>query len=92
MAETIKKQSPGKNQPKKQIVKKSSLPFTAENYYLFFAGLVFILVGYFLLGSGDVNGVVSLTFSPVILTIGYLVIIPLAILYRRKEKEETQPV
>ncbi len=74
---------------KPATLKKSSLPFTVENYFLFFAGLLCIVSGYILMGTGDVNGALSLTVSPIVLSIGYLIIIPAAILYRKKNKEET---
>lgn len=80
-----KKPSGAKAQTKKSQPKKSSLPFTRENYIIFFAGLIIILIGYVCMGTGDLNGPVSLTLSPILLTIGYLVLIPLAILYRKKE-------
>ncbi len=72
-----------KPQVKKQPGKKSSLPFTVENYYLFFAGLAIIIIGYVCMASGDVYGPLSLTVSPILVCIGYLVLIPTALLYRK---------
>jgi len=64
----------------------SELPFTRINYILFLAGLLVIILGYVLMGTGELNSVQSLSISPVVLLIGYLVIIPVAILYRKKDK------
>jgi hypothetical protein len=86
MSVNLKKTS-SKVQAKKQPGKKSSLPFTAENYYLFFAGLVIIIIGYICMGSGDVYGALSLTVSPILVCVGYLVLIPLALLYRKKSTD-----
>ncbi len=77
-----------KTRIKKTQTKKSSLPFTKENYIIFFIGLFIILTGYIFMGTGDLNGPVSLTLSPILLTVGYLVLIPLAILYRKKDAVE----
>lgn len=69
--------------------KKSALPFTAENYYLFFAGLFVIIVGYICMATGPVNGFISLTLSPILVSIGYLVLIPVSLIYRKKIDSNT---
>ncbi len=90
MSVNLKKTNPPKSQVKKLQSKKSALPFTAENYYLFFAGLAAILIGYIFMASGPVYGFLSLTLSPIIVCIGYLILIPMALIYRKKEKDQTQ--
>ncbi|MBX7151442.1 DUF3098 domain-containing protein [bacterium] len=70
---------------KKQTAKKSALPFTAENYYIFFAGILVIIIGYICMNTGPVYGAISMTIAPILVSIGYLVLIPLSILYRKKE-------
>ena len=74
--------SKGNNDPKHWL---SELPFTRINYFLFIAGLIVIILGYVLMGTGELNSVQSLSVSPIVLLIGYLVIIPVAILYRKKD-------
>jgi hypothetical protein len=88
MSVNLKKTNPSRVQVKKLQGKKSALPFTAENYYLFFAGLLMIIIGYICMASGAVYGFVSLTLSPIILCIGYLVLIPLALIYRKKQHDQ----
>jgi len=63
----------------------SELPFTRTNYFLFIAGLIVIVLGYVLMGTGELNSTQALSVSPVVLLIGYLVIIPVAIMYRKKD-------
>jgi len=58
-------------------------PFNKYNYILFSVGLCIILLGYFLMGFGDVNSFQSVRLSPLILIIGYLIIIPLSIFYKK---------
>tara|TARA_Y100000994_G_scaffold249078_1_gene258945 strand:+ start:1027 stop:1251 length:225 start_codon:yes stop_codon:yes gene_type:complete len=58
-------------------------PFTYVNYLLFLIGILLITIGYILMYTGDVNSFQSLTLSPIILVIGYCVIIPISIFYRK---------
>lgn len=55
------------------------LPFSKTNYYIFAAGLLAIILGYITLSQG------SITLAPILLVLGYCVIIPVAILYRGKQ-------
>ena len=65
----------------------SELPFSKTNYLLFIAGLFVIVLGYILMGSGELNSAQSLTVSPIVLLIGYLVIIPVAIMFKKSDKD-----
>jgi len=56
-------------------------PFTVTNYVLFAVGLLDIVLGWFLLRGGHI------TVAPVMLILGYCVIIPMAIILRRKQPE-----
>ncbi len=60
--------------------------FTRTNYLIFLAGIVVIILAYIIMALGDTNSFQALTLSPVMLVIGYLVIIPLAIVYRPRKK------
>lgn len=56
-------------------------PFTLINYVLFAVGLLDIVLGWFLLRGGRI------TVAPIMLILGYCVIIPMAIILRRKQPE-----
>jgi hypothetical protein len=43
-----------------------------------------LIIGYYLMASGSVNSFQSLTLSPILLFLGYIIIIPLALVYREK--------
>ncbi len=73
---------------KQKMSRRSALPFTRENYILFFIGVALILIGYVALASGTVNGILSLTLAPIILCLGYLIAIPAALIYRKKNGED----
>ena len=54
------------------------------NYIIFTVGLFSLILGYYLMASGSVNSFQSLTLSPLLLFFGYIIIIPLALVYREK--------
>ena len=58
-------------------------PYKRKNYLLFGFGVFVIIVGYLIMYFGDVNSFQSLVISPLLLLLGYLVIIPLALLYKQ---------
>ena len=53
------------------------------NYYLFFGGIISIILGYLIMAYGKVNSFQSLTLAPIILFIGYIILIPSALIYRK---------
>ena len=60
-----------------------SWPYKRKNYVLFGVGVFVIIVGYLIMYSGEVNSFQSLVISPLLLLVGYLVIIPMAILIKQ---------
>ncbi|MEE4312238.1 MAG: hypothetical protein V2J62_10265 [candidate division KSB1 bacterium] len=81
---------------KKQVVKKvreskkkkSVFPLRSENYSIFGIGILIIVLGYVALSRGPADSFWSLTVAPILLIVGYCVVIPLAILYKRKAPKE----
>ena len=72
---------------KKKRVGEIALPFSKENYFLLLVGVFVITVGYILMELGGAYDSLSIVIAPIILVIGYCVIIPFAIFYKKKEKE-----
>ena len=60
------------------------LPYSSTNYLIFGAGLLAIILGYIFLSIGPWDSFWSLTLAPIFLCIGYLVAIPVALLYQEK--------
>ena len=58
-------------------------PFKKINYLIFGIGLLLIMVGYILMGYSAVNSTLSIKVAPFLLFIGYIVLIPIAILYKK---------
>ena len=55
------------------------------NYIIFVCGVIMIILGYIIMATGETNSFQSLSIAPIILTIGYLVLIPASLIYRHKE-------
>ncbi|MGE5350631.1 MAG: hypothetical protein ACM3P0_01010 [Acidobacteriota bacterium] len=71
------------------VKKTYSSPFSTywvkENYYLLILGAVILIAGFFVMSLGKWDNPVSLVVSPILLVIGYLVVLPAAIFFRRKQ-------
>lgn len=65
-------------------------PFEKINYIIIGVGLVVIIAGYIALSVPSVDGFVPLTLAPILLVLGYCVIIPIGILYRKKSKSSSR--
>ena len=61
--------------------------FTNTNYLIFLIGFLMILAGYIIMANGEVYSNQSLIISPLMLFIGYIILIPFALLYKKKEKD-----
>ena len=59
-----------------------------KNVTLFLFGLFTIFLAFILMGQPPVNGFLSRTLAPVLLVIAYLIIIPVAILAKKKEESD----
>jgi len=61
-------------------------PFERENFIIMGIGLLFILAGYIALSGNVVEGFRQLTLAPLLLVLGYCVIVPIGIIYKKKSK------
>ena len=59
-----------------------SWPFSAINYIFFVIGILLIIIGYILMATGETSSTQTLVISPIILIIGYCVVIPLSIILK----------
>ena len=69
-------------------------PLERENFIILGIGLLVIVFGYVALAGNNVEGFSQLTLAPILLVLGYCVIIPIGIMYKKKEKQATpiQPI
>lgn len=57
-----------------------------NNYFLFGLGIGILIIGFVLMAQGPWDNPLSLTLSPIVLLIAYIVVFPLSILYKKKNK------
>ena len=74
---------------KNKVNIKNDWTFTYINYLLFLIGVVTIIAGYIIMYLGETESFQSVKLSPVILVIGYCVIIPISILYKSRGGSST---
>ena len=77
MAKAIRKSD------KRRGTKEDKLPLGKENFYIIGVGLLVIVIGYLALANGPIEGFLPLVLAPILLVLGYCVIIPLGILYKK---------
>lgn len=70
---------------KKPVV--HSLPLTGRNYQILGLALLCITLGYVALSQEPWDGTVPLVVAPLLLFIGYCVLVPMGILYRRRDEQ-----
>ena len=58
--------------------------FKNGNYIIFLIGIFLIVAGYIIMALGEVDSFQSLTLAPIMLFLGYVVAIPVALIYRPK--------
>ncbi len=59
------------------------LPLHRENFIILGIGLAVIAAGYIAMWEGSVEGFLPLVLAPILLVLGYCVIIPFGIFYRK---------
>jgi len=69
--------------------KEKLLPFTRMNYILFGISLAVITIGFIALGQKPYNSFVSLSIAPILLVLGYVVLMPVAILYHKEGNSDS---
>ena len=78
-------QPAAKGKPAPKVKAETGPIFGKRNYMLFGVGLVAIILGYIFLGTGDT------IFAPILLVLGYCVIIPIAIIIKDKKRPPEAP-
>ena len=62
-----------------------SWSYDKENYIIFGTGIITIILGYIIMATGDTYSFQSLSVAPTLLFIGYLILIPIALLYQKEK-------
>ena len=86
MAKKVKKRIV--KQTKKVRVSPFSIYWEKKNYQFLVLGIIVVIIGFYLLSVGTWNSFSSLVIAPILLVAGYVLIFPLSIFYRKKDKKE----
>ena len=73
---------------KKTLESPFSIYWVKQNYVFLSAGLALILAGFYFLAQGPWNSFSSLVISPILLFLGYVVVFPVSIFYRKKKEQK----
>ncbi len=57
--------------------------FKKENYVFFIAGIISVILGYIIMATGETYSFQSLTLAPILLFVGYIILIPIALIYKK---------
>ena len=57
--------------------------FEKENYVFFIAGIISVILGYIVMTTGETYSFQSLYLAPVLLFVGYIILIPIALIYKK---------
>lgn len=88
MAKKVVKKNIRNVKKQKALVSPFNIYWKKQNYYLLALGFIVIIIGFYLMSVGSWNSFSSLQLSPFILALGFVIIFPAAILYRKKDKKE----
>jgi len=80
-----------KRESRRKQAREAHLPLGKQNFLIMGVGLLVIIVGYLTMLTGSVEGILPLVVAPLLLVIGYCVIIPFGILYRPTSKADAHP-
>lgn len=79
-----KQSSKEKPAARKRTRNQDVLVLEAVNYRILAAGLAVIIAGYVALSATPWDNPIALTAAPVLLVLGYCVIVPIGIMYRKR--------
>ena len=57
--------------------------FKKENYVFFIAGIISVILGYIAMATGGTYSFQSLSLAPTLLFVGYIILIPIALMYKK---------
>jgi hypothetical protein len=72
-----------KSSARKKSSKEEKLPLGKQNFAIIGVGVLVIIGGYLAMLEGSVEGFLPIVVAPILLVLGYCVIIPFGILYKK---------
>jgi len=89
MAKKVNKK--GFRKTKKTVTPASpfSIYWTKTHYYFLILGFAIIIIGFYVMSIGPWNSTTALVISPILLIIGYMLVFPASILYKKRTVKES---
>lgn len=87
-AKPVSKQKKIFPKPKKD----QPFPLGKENFIIIIAGILLLVIGYYFMSQNSVNGFLPTVVAPILLVIGYCIVIPYGILKRSRKKDEVKEI
>ncbi len=84
MSKQLQKEKPA---GKKRMKSAGILVLEPINYKIIAVGIAIIVLGYLALSATPWDNPLAITVAPILLVLGYCVVIPVGIMYHRKQKE-----
>ena len=69
-----------------------TFPLGKENFVIIGAGILVLIIGYFIMSQNSVDGFLPTVVAPIVLLAGYCVIIPYGILKKTKKAADTAAI
>jgi hypothetical protein len=73
-----------KKEHKRRQLKTEHMPLARQNFIILGTGIAVIAAGYAVMLEGSVEGFLPLVLAPILLVLGYCVVIPFGLLYKKK--------
>ncbi len=89
MAKKVIKKSIRKTKKTAAPVSPFSIYWTKQNYYFLFLGFAIIILGFYLMSIGSWDSTPALVVSPILLIIGYMLVFPASLLYKKRTNKDT---
>lgn len=83
MAKPIKSKKPQR--------KEITFPLDRSNIMIIGAGILLLIIGYIFMAENSVDGFLPTTVAPILLVLGYCVVIPYGIIRKPKQRREEGP-
>ena len=89
MAKKVIKKSFRKTKKTVTPVSPFSIYWAKQNYYFLFLGFAVIILGFYFMSIGPWNSSTALVVSPILLIIGYMLVFPASILYKKRTMKDS---
>ena len=87
MAKTKQTSAATAKSRKKKEEQHLRIALTKTNYMIIGIGIIVIIIGYIFMSENSVDGFLPTVIAPILLIIGYCVIVPLGLLYKDKKDD-----